>query len=257
MSRLDKRLKIKGRSSGRILERVVIVRRSLIHSPQFSALSCSARALLFEMHAMFNGTNNGKIFLSVRDATARLGFSDYKAAMAAFAELVQLGLTRETISASFAIKAGDVSRARAWHLNWIGGDGKCIGPDALPQLDFNSLTKTQKARITRRQKVLDAYLKNYQRGHFAVEDSTTLIARMAAVAAKGVEDCTTLTNENGGNPRLAVVGESPTYIEYHGGAGAMAVGWWAADAYLRSLAAIRVAALAACMGSQAGGIAPV
>lgn len=89
MSRRN-RVNATGRSLGPI-DRYIGIRRSLLHSPQFSALSCNSRALLLELQAMFNGTNNGAIFLSVRDATARLGLADYKAAQSAFAELRKLG----------------------------------------------------------------------------------------------------------------------------------------------------------------------
>lgn len=115
---------------------------------------------------MFNGTNNGAIFLSVRDATARLGLADFKAAQAAFAELQQLGWITETVSGCFAVKAGELSRARAWQLNWIGRDGRCVNPAALPPLDYGQLTKTQRRRVDRRQTVLSEYLKDYQRGRF-------------------------------------------------------------------------------------------
>src|SRR5579864_6242968 len=112
MSRRN-RVNAKGRSTGPI-ERFIGIRRSLLHSPQFSALSCTSRGLLLELQAMFNGTNNGTIFLSVRDATARLGLADFKATQAAFVELKQLGWITETVAGCFALKAGEISRARAW-----------------------------------------------------------------------------------------------------------------------------------------------
>jgi hypothetical protein len=208
------RVNAKGRSTVP-LERFIGIRRSLLHSPQFSALSCTSRSLLFELQAMFNGTNNGAIFLSVRDATARLGLADFKAAQAAFTELRQLGWITETVAGCFAVKAGEISRARAWHLNWIGRDGKCTGSDALPPLDYAVLTKNQRPRVDRRQRVLSQYLKDYQRGQFAVEESTTLSARMAAAEAPSVEESTTSKNENGGKQPIRSVGESTTHIKYH------------------------------------------
>lgn len=213
MSRRN-RVDAKGRSTGSI-ERVVVIRRSLLHSPQFSALSCASRTLLFDLQTMFNGTNNGAIFLSVRDATARLGLADFKAAQAAFAELQQLGWITETVSGCFAVKAGELSRARAWQLNWIGRDGRCVNPAALPPLDYGQLTKTQRRRVDRRQTVLSEYLKDYQRGRFAVEESITLSARMAAAAAGSVEESTTPNSQNGQKPPIRSVGESATHIKYH------------------------------------------
>jgi len=213
MSRRN-RVDAKGRSTGPI-ERLVIIRRSLLHSPQFSALSCASRSLLFELQAMFNGTNNGAIFLSVRDATARLGMADLKAGQAAFAELQRLGWITETVSGCFAVKAGELSRARAWRLNWIGRDGKSAGPDALPPLDYATLSKPQRQRVNRRQTVLSGYLRDYQNGRFAVEESITLSARMAAAAPLSVEESTTLKSGNGGKQPIGSVGESSTHIRYH------------------------------------------
>jgi len=117
----------KGRNPGGA-GRFIMVSRSLTHSPQFSALAPTSRALFFELQAMFNGTNNGAIFLSCKDAGDRLGLSDLKAVRGAFDELRDLGFITETIGASFAIKAGRVSKARAWNLNWIVR-GYGAGPD--------------------------------------------------------------------------------------------------------------------------------
>src|SRR4051812_45241532 len=88
----------KGRSTG-FNHPVLILRRSLVHSPQFSALSSTARSLLLELQGIYNGTNNGRLFLSVRDAAARLGLADLKAAMNAFNELETLGFISQTVAA--------------------------------------------------------------------------------------------------------------------------------------------------------------
>jgi hypothetical protein len=208
------RVNAKGRSTGAI-DRFIGIRRSVLHSPQFSVLSCTSRALLFELQTMFNGTNNGVIFLSVRDATARLGLSDLKAAQVAFRELRQLGWITETLAGCFTVKAGEISRARAWRLNWIGKDGKSTGPDVLPILNYAALTKAQRRRLERRRTILSRYLKDYQRGHFAVEESTTMSARMAAAEPSRVEESSTPKSENGAKLPIRSVGESTTHIKYH------------------------------------------
>src|SRR5947209_14477503 len=97
----------------------LMIRRSLWQSPLISASSPSARALLVELLSMFTGRNNGNLFLSLHDATDRLGFSDWRAAAAAFEELEKVGLITMTLDAYFDVKAGAQSRARAWRLNWI------------------------------------------------------------------------------------------------------------------------------------------
>lgn len=246
MSRRN-RINATGRSTGP-LERFIGVRRSLLHSAQFSALSCTSRALLFELQAMFNGTNNGTIFLSVRDATARLGLADYKAAQAAFTELIRLGWITQTVAGCFAVKAGDISRARAWQLKWIGCDGKSTGPDALPALDYSTLTKAQRRRVERRQTVLSRYLKDYQRGHFAVEESTMLSARMAAAEAQHVEESSTPKSGNGAKPPIRSVRESTTHIKYHSPV--------TADLVAARRARLRLVVLGSSLESLSNGEAP-
>jgi hypothetical protein len=189
---------------------------------------------LFELQAIFNGTNNGTIFLSCKDAADRLGLSDLKAIRAAFDELRDLGFITETIGASFAIKAGRISKARAWNLNWIVR-GYCAGPDCLPPLDFTRLTATQKRRVERRSRVLSRYLGEYQSGKFAVEESTTLEARRAFAGQSIVEDSATTISRKAGNPPIGSVEDSTHYIKYHGGVG---IGWWATDHLLQSHQAI-------------------
>jgi hypothetical protein len=144
--------------------RVLIVRRSLyLESPPFHALGRTSRLLFFELHSMFNGKNNGKIFLSCKDAADRLGLSDLKAISVAFDELRDLGFITETIGASFSIKADRASKARAWNLNWIVR-GRCVGKDGLAPLDFTKLSKAQKRRVAKRSAVLSRYMKEYVQG---------------------------------------------------------------------------------------------
>jgi hypothetical protein len=223
----------KGRNPGGA-GRFIMVSRSLLHSPQFGALSPASRALLLELHAMFNGTNNGAIFLSCKDAGDRLGLSDLKAVRSAFDELRDIGFATETVGASFAIKAGRASKARAWNLNWIVR-GYCAGPDVLPALDFGRLTATQKRRVEKRCRVLSRYLGEYQKGKFAVEDSTTMEARKALAAQSTVEDTTTTKSQKGEKARMRSVEESPHHIKYHGAVGS---GWWAAGHLLPAHQAI-------------------
>lgn len=225
----SKRKNAKGRNPGGV-GRFIMVSRSLIHSPQFSTLSPTSRALFFELQAMFNGTNNGALFLSCKDAGERLGLSDLKAVRTAFDELRNLGFITETVGASFSIKAGRASKARAWNLNWIVR-GYCVGPDALPTLDFTRLTATQKKRVEKRSQVLSRYLGDYQKGKFAVEDFTTLEARKAFAEQPIVEESTTMESEIGGNRPIRSVEDSTHHLEYHGVVGN---GWWAADHVLRA-----------------------
>ena len=207
---MSRRPNAKGRNSSGV-DRFILVRRELLHSPQFSTLSSNSRAMFFELHAMFNGTNNGAIFLSVRDAADRIGLADLKAVSAAFEELRALGFITETVGSSFTIKPTGVSKARAWRLNWLGRGG-CLGPDCLPPLDFGKLSKMQKRRVEKRSGVLRRYLGDYRKGKFPVEDSNTLSARKDFARRVVVEDSSTVKSENGKNPPICSVEDSSTHI---------------------------------------------
>ena len=197
-------------------DRVLILRRSFWHAPHLAAAGGAARALIVELHSMFNGTNNGKLYLSVRDAADRLGFTDLEAAQKAMAELEALGLVTITIESSFAMKAGETSRARAYRLNWIGDDGKCVSADKLPPLDFANLSARQKKRIARRSNALGRYLKERKS---AVRETRTLmtdsVRETQTRAADSVRETPTLAPGNGGNPPSHRVRESLTHILHH------------------------------------------
>jgi len=207
-----------GRNRDRLAseDRVVILRRSFWHAPHLAAAGGAARALIVELQSMFNGTNNGKLYLSVRDAADRLGFTDLEAAQKAMAELEALGLVTITIESSFAMKAGETSRARAYRLNWIGDDGKCLSADRLPALDFASLSARQKKRIARRSKALGRYLKERKS---AVRETRTLmtdsVRETRTGAADSVRETPTLADENVGIPPSHRVRESLTHILHH------------------------------------------
>jgi hypothetical protein len=200
-------------------DRTVILRRSFWHSPQIAALSGAGRALVVELQSMFNGTNNGEIFLSVRDAADRLGFNDLEAAQNAIQEVEELGLVTITFEGSFAMKAGETSKARAFCLNWIGSDGKCVGADKLAALDFSTLSARQKRRIARRSDVLARYLKEQQKKKIAVRETRTLMAdsvrETRTEAANSVRESRTLESGNGENPPDHAVRESLTHILHH------------------------------------------
>lgn len=201
-------------------DRTLIIRRSLWHSPHVSALSGAGRALMVELHSMFNGRNNGELFLSIRATADRLGFADFEAAMNAHAELQSLGLTAVALEGAFSMTACEVSRARAYRLNWIGADGKCIGGDKLPPLDFSALTAKQKKRIAARSGALDRFLGELQeKKKSSVRETPTLMADSVRESRTEAADCAresrTLESKNGQNPPSHVVRDSPTHILHH------------------------------------------
>lgn len=194
----------------------IILRRSFWLSPQISALSGNARSLLVELTAMYSGPHsNGKLFLSVRDASLRLGLSDTKATRSAFYELQAVGLLSISSAAHFNVKSGGASRARAFWLNWKDLEGRPVSAEALVDLDFCKLSKKQKQRIEMRSQAIQAHHKNKP----TEEDFTTLGTIRACMARESVEVSTTHEQKNGGLPPIAVGEHSATHICYQRGVG--------------------------------------
>ena len=197
---------------------VIILRRSFWLSPQVSALSPTARALLVELTSMYKGPSyNGRIFLSVRDGARRLGLNCTKASSAAIDELLGSGLLTETLAGSFSMKAGIASRARAFRLNWKTEAGSPVGKDDLVPLDFARLSKKARWRVEERSIALQAY----QKQSLSVGESPTMMDCRADWAAGIVGESPTLQSRNGENPPSRIVGEFPTHIYYQGGRGPM------------------------------------
>lgn len=90
----------------------------LLSSPAYRSLSPNARALLVELSTMDNGGNNGRLWLSERDAARRMGVSCQKVARNAFTELASAGVIVMTRNSNFDRKTG-LGRAREWALTWL------------------------------------------------------------------------------------------------------------------------------------------
>jgi hypothetical protein len=118
------------------------------------------------------------------------------------------------------MKAGALSKARGWSLNWIVR-GHCVGQDQLRPLDFSKLTKTEKRRVAKRSHALSRYLGDYQKGKFAVEDSSTLDPRRDFAGQSLVEDSTTTNCGKPENPPFCSVEDSSHYINTMGVWGAV------------------------------------
>ena len=78
---------VKGRST---TERFVALPHYMLRSAAWRSLSPVARSVFIELAAIYNGGNNGRLALSVRDAADRMGCSKTTAARA-FGELTQTG----------------------------------------------------------------------------------------------------------------------------------------------------------------------
>lgn len=171
MSRNRRRnLNAKGRNP---TGRFVRLDHRMLNCAAYRSLSPNARSLLVELIMLYNGENNGSLYLSVRDATYRLGAADTSVATNAFDDLMQLGFIEITKDSHFAIKADESSRARCWRLTWEPGPGR-----KAPNMRFlerepepGSLARR---RMERGLKALKAYRKDRDQNKFPVVDSMTI-----------------------------------------------------------------------------------
>ncbi|MGB3710474.1 MAG: hypothetical protein WA985_02170 [Erythrobacter sp.] len=124
-SRRNRRGKVnaKGRNENPI-KRFVGLPHEILLSPAFRSLDAVARSLLTEIAMLENGRNNGSLWLSVRDATDRVGLADARPVIRGFDMLQEAGLIAMTKDAHFTVKASETSRARCWRLTWRPFDGK-------------------------------------------------------------------------------------------------------------------------------------
>lgn len=116
------RVNAKGRNTN--TDRFVALRHKWLASEAYRSLSLAARGLLVELAMIENGSNNGSLYLSVRDAADRLGMSDLTSTSRAFDELIDRGFIRCTKEAHFEVKAAETSRARCWRLTCLAADNR-------------------------------------------------------------------------------------------------------------------------------------
>jgi hypothetical protein len=145
----------------------------ILQSSAYRALSPNARSLLVELASLFNGENNGSLYLSVRDAGCRMGVVDLTAVSRAFDELQSLGFIVMTKDAHFRVKASESSRARCWRLTWLPGPGRKIATWDFDRMEPEPKTPARK-RMERGLMALKRYHKARGSGHFPVWDSNTL-----------------------------------------------------------------------------------
>ena len=113
-----------GRSKG--TDRHIRIDLWVLQGAAYKSLKTVSRALLVELHALFYGTNNGQLFLSVREAAKRLNVAP-NTAVKAFAELVDRGFIRVAQKGSYTLKQ---RHATQWILTEHGYAGN------LPTKDF-------------------------------------------------------------------------------------------------------------------------
>lgn len=202
----------------------------LLNSHAYRSLSPNDRALLLELTMMENGSNNGSISLSVRNAADRMGIVDMKAVCRSFDTLVRLGFIEMTRDAHFRVKVAEHSRARCWRLTWLTGPGRKTASWKFLEREPEPGTRAHK-RMVRGQIVLKAYRRARETGRLPVVDSATLDEIDPIRPGAAVENFTTPESENGGNLPKCRVGDSSAYTAVTMGNGAhrRVIGWFEPD----------------------------
>ncbi len=201
---------------------------SLLHSVAYRSLNPAARALLVEIVSMFKGSNNGSLWLSVRDAADRMGVVDTKTASRALRDLESVGFIDMTKDAFFSVKAADTSRARCWRITWEFAHPNTKSA-SMRWKEWSPVAKTAEAkRADRGLRVIKAYRKAMQENKTPVVDSTTIAPKQPHIEPAPVVDSSTANAPFDANQPFMIVGDSSTHIAtaIGNGAGAFQTGWW-------------------------------
>lgn len=223
----------------------------ILNSNAYRSLSPNARSLLVDLVMLYNGENNGSLYLSVRDAAHRMGVADLTAASRAFDDLTVLGFIEVTQEGHFRVKASEGSRARCWRITWEAGPGS-----KAPSWDFLEREPqpqtTARKRMERGLRALKAYRKAKDCGHMPVLDTDTLSPFRRERPAVAVLESDMPMASNGSFPPDARIRDFATHIATPWGEGTASrlIGWWQPDwgpslarlAYAASIAREHVAA---------------
>ncbi|OBV10543.1 hypothetical protein [Erythrobacter dokdonensis] len=157
------------------------------------------------------GHNNGSLYLSLRDATDRLGLSDHHSVSAAFEELLDRGFVRCTKEAHFHIKAADQSRARCWRLTWLAAP--CLRRSVTNEWqDYDPPAGSkQRKRALRGQRAIKRYYQALTSHRLPVVESTALMPNEGFSRPTPVVKTTTALRENNAIPPILVEGVSTAH----------------------------------------------
>ncbi len=92
----------------------------MLACPAYRALSCQARSLLTELYRLYNGENNGALFMSCRRAAELLNVGK-NVPTKLFRELVDKGFVAIARDSNFGLKTKE---ARSWILTEFGINGE-------------------------------------------------------------------------------------------------------------------------------------
>lgn len=188
----------------------------ILNSNAYRSLSPNDRALLIELVMLYNGENNGSLYLSVRDAAHRMGIADLSAASRSFNTLQSIGFIEVTADAHFHVKASEKSRARCWRLTWLVGPARKAPSWAFLDAEPEPKTKERK-RMERGLRVLKKYRRARDEGKLPVLESNTLRLSGPKYLAQPVQESETPSQRNGSFPPILSVRDSSTHIATPGG----------------------------------------
>jgi hypothetical protein len=103
---------MKRRHRTKVVEIHVRLYRWMMNTPAWQSLRVGPRALLVELYNLYDGTNNGRMFLSVRDAATRLNVSPNTVSLW-FRKLIDVGFIKVGQRGAFRLK---VRHATSWIL---------------------------------------------------------------------------------------------------------------------------------------------
>lgn len=207
--RARKRGKVNATGRNEQTDRFVSLRHRMLMSEAFRSLDLAARALLTELVMLENGKNNGSLWLSVQDATDRLGLADARPAMRAFDDLRDRGLIAMTKDAHFTVKAAETSRARCWRLTWLPFDGK---PPTNNWQSYEAPAHTKARKATDRGlQAMARYRKALAAHKIPLVDFTATPPIPPESAPGPAGNFTTAKAQNNANPPFSVVEETSVY----------------------------------------------
>ena len=164
-----------GRSAGRF----VALPHAMLHSAAYRGSSRNARVLLVEVASLYNGANNGEMFVSVRDAAKMIGLRDVSAANAALKELVDHGFLRVTSLGSFKVT---VRHATQYQLTWHSLNGRA------PTNNWRDWTPTPGSAAWKRIERLKGTNLRCGKSALSVLETVTRQAKEAARATRSVAE---------------------------------------------------------------------
>ncbi|MEH6789653.1 hypothetical protein [Parasphingorhabdus sp.] len=156
----------------------------ILRSPAYCSLTPNARALLIQLEMMNNGSNNGSLWLSVRDGAARMGIANLGSASRAFHDLIEAGFIAMTKEAHFSIKTSETSRARCWRLTYYFLPN--FGPATNEWKDFIPTNKDAIRRMNAGLRAHADYRKAQAKEYLPVYDLKTTLDKKEVYAPRPV-----------------------------------------------------------------------